>query len=228
VSLRLTLLLVVSLLVAGCAGAAPDLPGGAPDADAPDVAAAGDVDTDAGSGDDFDGFDGSYDPYQFVPGTYVYDVVTPEGEAGRLVWTVADVGDDRVTVEASLETPSGAFETRVTGEREEAYGSFYATPLGPFVALGIASPVAAGFAEGDLSVGDRWSASGPDGSVVYRVERLDSFAGLDCAVVEYVVNDVVVYESCVAPEDAMTRHLVVRDGETGETVVEMTLVDHSA
>jgi hypothetical protein len=224
VSPRLTLLVAVSLLVAGCAGAAPTLP----DADVPDVAAATDPDA-AGPSDGpatDDGLDGSYDPYRFVPGTYTYDVVTPEGETGTLVWTVADVGDDRVTVAASLATPSQSFETRVTGEREEAYGSFYATPLGPFVALGIAAPVTAGFAQGDLTVGDRWSASGPEGSVVYRVERLGSFAGLDCAVVEYVVDGVVVYESCVAPDDAMTRHLVVRDGETGETVVEMTLVDH--
>lgn len=223
------------MVLAGCAGGAPDLP------EDVDAGAVGEIDgssggasaADGSSGDDadaasYDGFAGSYDPYDFAPGTYTYEVLTPEGEEGTLVWSVTDVTDGRVTVEASLETPSQSFATRVTDEREAAYGSFYATPLGPFVALGIASPVAVAFAEGSLRVGDRWSASGPEGSVVYRVERIETYAGLDCAVVEYVVDGVVVYESCVAPDDAMTRHLVVRNAETGETTVEMTLVGYGA
>lgn len=69
-------------------------------------------------------------------------------------------------------------------------------------------------AEGDLTVGDRRAVSGPEGSVAYRVARPERYAGLDSAAV--------VYESCVSPDDAMTRHRVVRDGETGET----TLVDY--
>jgi hypothetical protein len=201
-------------------------------ADDPDASGgAGEQSGSADAGDGADGFAGSYDPYQFVSGTYTYEVLTPEGETGTLVWRVADVTDEQVTIEASLETPAQSFETRVTDDREAAYGSMYGTPLGPFVALGIASPVAVAFAEAEedgLRVGDQWTATGPGGTVVYRVDRTERYAGLDCAVVEYVVNGVVAYESCVAPDDAMTRHLVVRNAETGETTVEMTLVDYRA
>jgi hypothetical protein len=66
-----------------------------------------------------------------------------------------------MTIEVALETPSQSFESCVTNKRGVVYALFYATPLGPFVLLGIALPVAVATAEGGLRVGDRWSASGP-------------------------------------------------------------------
>ena len=228
--MRRLILVAVALLVvfAGCTSATDADAGGASDATTATTAASGGSDGDGGDAGGSDGGDGatSWNRFEFREGeSYEYEVsLEGEYEGGTLTWEVLDVSGDEVTVEATFEGGDTSATKTVTAPADEVYGQFLLPPFGTFVLLGLSSPFAAVVAEEELAVGDGWSYSGPDGSGSYRVDRTERHAGLDCQVVELTSNETVVYETCVSGEAAMPGHVVVRDEETGDVEVEMTLV----
>ena len=228
---RLILVAVVVMTVlAGCTTASD--PGGAAGGDGTDAtttAASGGSDT----GDADDGGDasaGSWDRFEFREGEYYeYEVyLEDEYDGGTLTWEVLDVSGDEVTVKTTFEAGDASASQTVTAPADEVYGRLMMPPFGTFVLLGVASPFAAFVEDEKLAVGEGWSYAGPDGSGSFRVDRVETHAGLECSVVELTSNETVVYETCVTGDAAMPGHVAVREEATGEASLEMTLVEYHA
>jgi len=237
---RLTVLLTVGMLVlAGCAGGAgSDSDSSTATATATPTPTATSSSGSSGSGSSSSSgsggtssssgsLSGAYDPYDFRAGQYYrYDVNAPDDfGVGTFEWEVLETSEESVTVRAKMDTDETKFEQTVTSPPEEVYGRFMATPAGALLFASVLSPGVAQLEGEELSVGDGWSYSGPDGSVSVRVERLESFGGLDCGTVVARQNGTAVWENCVSPDSALPGHTVFLNDE-GSTEFEMTLVEY--
>jgi hypothetical protein len=233
-----TLLVAVLVVVAGCAGSpdAAPAPSGGGDGDGADGQAASTTtappSTDRPPEPSADGADGGgdapaseWDRYAFRAGdVYEYEVYSETDGAGTLRWEVVDASETAVTLKMDYDTESVTFSQTVTAPPDEVFASFFVTPVGPFLSLSLTSPYLAAVEDEELSVGEGFEYTGPDGTASFRVERLATYGGLECYDFVTRHNGTVVYESCVAAEHPFPAHTAVYDSETDERLVELTLV----
>ncbi|WP_114576083.1 hypothetical protein [Saliphagus sp. LR7] len=165
--------------------------------------------------------------YEFGAGEhYEYRVESEEDGAGVFLWTVEDAGDDRLTVETELTYEEGEeFARTVTGTEDEIFSQLMTTPAAIFIGSGLHSPHVA--ANEGVYVGYEWRFGTEEGSLRYAVEDTASYVGTECYVAVTEINDTVVHESCLAPELAFPAYVAYYDDETGETLLEMELVEYS-
>lgn len=179
---------------------------------------------DGGDGTDSGNSDATWQPFEFDrPVTYTYEIYSSDDGAGTLVWDVTDVTDDGATVSLRYDTTETAFETTVTGTKEELQSQLILTPAGAFILATLFSPTM-GYYEGQpLSVGNEWSYSTPDGSMRFAITEERTYAGVDCYASATDVDGTTVHEGCFSPELELAPYAVYYDDD-GARSVEMTLV----
>lgn len=165
--------------------------------------------------------------YEFEAGEYYeYRVESEEDGTGVFRWTVEDAGEDRLTVETELTYEEGEeFVQTVTGTEDEIFSQLMTTPAAIFIGSGLHSPHVV--ANEGVYVGYEWRFATEEGSLRYAVEETDSYVGRECYVAVTEINETVVHESCLASELAFPAYVAYYDGETGETLLEMELVEYS-
>ena len=169
-------------------------------------------------------------PYEFKKGEYYkFKFTTSDGESGYLTWKVKDVSPDgnTVTVEYGYVMGDMRFSGTVTGPKENVYAQTMMTPVGPIIAMTLYGPYTGYFAGYPLAVGNEWSVTTPEGSASIKVEGKVTYAGVEFYKVVYRVDGRIALETCVSPSLAFIGCMVGYD-EKGNKELEITLVEYKA
>ena len=232
-------LVVVSLLIAGCAGGGEKKTGAEEGGKAAETPTPAKTPTPAPTATPSSpgtspqpspsGPSDVWKPYQFKKGEYYKFKFTSNDESGYLTWKVKDVSPDgnTVTVEYGYIMGETQFSGTVTGPKENVYAQTMMTPVGPIIAMTLYGPYTGYFAGYPLAVGNEWSVTTPEGSASVKVEGKVTQAGVEFYKVVYRVDGKVALETCVSPSLAFVGCMVGYD-ESGNKEFEITLEEYRA
>lgn len=161
------------------------------------------------------------------PGRYVFDVEMAGEGSGQVTWDIQSIDGDQLTVTVDYAVGETEYSSTVSGTKETIQGQLMMSPAGPFMMLGIFSPMF-GYYEGQqLSVGKQWSFNSGRGSMSFEITGTDSYAGVDCYASELRINESVMHEACFAPNLGLAAYTAFYDEETGSVDMRMELVEYS-
>jgi hypothetical protein len=168
-------------------------------------------------------------PYDFKKGEYYKYKFTSKDESGYLTWKVKDISPDgnTVTVEYGYIMGDMQFSGTVTGPKESVYAQTMMTPVGPIIAMTLYAPYTGYFAGYPLAVGNEWSVTTPEGSASIKIEGKETHAGVEFYKIVYRVDGELALETCVSPALAFVGCMVIYD-ENGNKDFEITLVEYQA
>ncbi|AHZ23608.1 hypothetical protein BM92_13590 [Haloferax mediterranei ATCC 33500] len=173
-------------------------------------------------------FNGTWDN-QYRTGQYYRYEITADSIDGTATyeWEVLSATDDEVTVRAKLVTSNTTSERTVTASPDKINSKLSGSPTGSVATLGFGSPYYSSIDGKSLSVGDSWEVSGANGDTSFKVERVSTYAGLECANFVVRTNGSVTWESCVSPESPLPGHMAFYEEEgDDEPAFEMVLVEY--
>lgn len=231
VSRYITVLAVLLVVFAGCAGETTDtgvptttVAAGDATMDTPAPGDSGDSETGVDSGDTVAT---EWMPYDFRAGEfYEYEFVEAGQQVGTLTWEVLSRSADgeSVSVRTAGTFEGQTFETTLTGAPDMVHMNMLGTPAGAYMLVTLYSPFVGAFDGETLSVGQGWSYTDTEGTVSYAVERTDRIAGRDVFVTVLRENGVPVWEVWVDPELSLAAKSVMYD--EGQVEFEVSLVDY--
>ncbi len=214
-----------SILVAGCVG--DDGEGGNGDSNGDEDNSGGNGDNSGGGNANIDASNAEFNHFEFEAGErYEYDVfMQGEGE-GTLVWEVQDVSDNQMTIHTVYDVGETQYESTVTGDQDTIQGQVMMSPAGALMGAALFAPTWRHYQQGNLEVGNRWEASGPDGSVVLETVGRETYSGVECFASELRKDGEVVHESCVNPQLGLGSYMAFYT-DSGDLELEMELTSYS-
>ncbi|MFH5796961.1 hypothetical protein [Haladaptatus sp. CMAA 1911] len=220
---RVTLLLVVvSVVLAGCAGVSNQLDAG----DGSDSGSSGG--DGSGAGDAGTTQDDVFLPFAFErPGTYTYETYEMDDGTGKIVWDIQSVEGENITMRSTFTHDGKTRERTATFTREEAMVQVAFLPGGEYATMTMFSPSMNGVYGNDFRVGNTWTVPSSDGTMTYEITGKKTYAGIGCYNSEIRINGSVFTDACYSPDHGTAMYGVVYDDD-GTKVREMKLVSYEA
>ncbi|WP_160132726.1 hypothetical protein [Halococcus salsus] len=161
------------------------------------------------------------------PGRYVFEIESAEEGTGRMAFEVTNVEDGQSTVRTNYEIGGDSAESTVTGPVGEVESQLVMSPIyGYLIAIQLGG-IGAGAVGGgqDLAVGDQFSQQSAEGSTKIEVTGTDSYAGIDCYVVETRINGTLNQEVCTQQAFSSAPYVAIYD-ENGTLSQRVELVEY--
>ena len=161
------------------------------------------------------------------PGRYVFEIESAEEGTGRMAFEVTNVEDGQSTVTTNYEIGGDSAESTVTGPVGEVESQLVMSPIyGYLIAIQLGG-IGAGAVGGgqDLTVGDQFSQQSAEGSTKIEVTGTDSYAGIDCYVVETRINGTLNQEVCTQQAFSSAPYVAIYD-ENGTLSQRVELVEY--
>ncbi|EMA35793.1 hypothetical protein [Halococcus hamelinensis] len=160
------------------------------------------------------------------PGRYVFEIESAEEGTGRMAFEVTDVENGRATVTTSYKLGGDSAESTVTGPVGEVESQLVTSPIyGYLVAIQLGGIGAGAVGGEDLAVGDRFSQQSAEGSMEIEVTGTESYAGVDCYVVETRINGTLTQEVCTQQAFSSAPYVAIYD-ENGSLDQRVELVEY--
>lgn len=168
-----------------------------------------------------------WEPYKFKENTtYEYDYVITEEEETTMSGTAhIQIGDPEVTVNWNMNDED--YETVVNQSDDIADNYVQAIASTPLAGILYQGQWAFIFTGNELAVGNSWDYESDDGTMYFEVTGKESYAGIEGFIMEMYwddnAEDVVTWESCIAPEMSLPLMSYMDDTESETTMlVELT------
>lgn len=161
------------------------------------------------------------------PSRYVFEIESAEEGTGRMAFEVTDVENDQATVKTSYELGGESSESSVTGPVGEVEPQLAMSPVyGYLLAIQLGGIGAGAVGGGEqLQVGDKFSQQSAEGSMNIEVTGTDSYAGVDCYVVETRINGTLSQEVCTQHAFSSAPYVAIYD-ENGTLTERVELVEY--
>jgi hypothetical protein len=160
------------------------------------------------------------------PGRYVFEIESAEEGTGRMAFEVTNVENGQATVTTSYELGGDSAESTVTGPVGEVESQLVMSPIyGYLVAIQLGGIGAGAVGGEDLAVGDRFSQQSAEGSMEIEVTGTESYAGVDCYVVETRINGTLTQEVCTQQAFSSAPYVAIYD-ENGSLDQRVELVEY--
>lgn len=161
------------------------------------------------------------------PGRYVFEIESAEEGTGRMSFEVTNVENGEATVKTGYELGGESAESSVTGPVGEVQPQLAMSPIyGYLVAIQLGGIGAGAFSGGeDLEVGNEFSQQSAEGSMHIEVTGTDSYAGVDCYVIETRINGTLTQEVCTQQAFSSAPYVAIYD-ENGTLTQRVELVEY--
>ncbi|HET7323111.1 MAG TPA: hypothetical protein VFJ06_02140, partial [Halococcus sp.] len=161
------------------------------------------------------------------PGRYVFEIESAEEGTGRMSFETTKLSDGQATVNAKYDLGEDSFESTVTGPVGEVGPQLASSPAYVYLLAiqlgGIGSSALSGGEE--LAVGNEFSQQSSDGSLHIEVTGTDSYAGVDCYVIETRINGTLTQSVCTQEAFSSAPYIAIYD-ENGTLSERVELVEY--
>lgn len=161
------------------------------------------------------------------PGKYVFEIESAEEGTGKMSFETTEVSGGQATTKATYELGDDSFASTVTGPVGEVQPQLATSPAYTYLLAIQLGGIGAGALSGgeDLEVGNKFSQQSSQGSMDIEVTGTDSYAGVDCYVVETRINGTLNQQVCTQQAFSSVPYFVTYD-ENGDLVQRVELVEY--
>jgi len=161
------------------------------------------------------------------PGRYVFEIESAEEGTGSMSFETTEVSNGQATVSFQYDLGEESFESTVTGPVGEVEPQIATSPAYAYLTAIRLGGVSAGMLSGgeDLQVGNEFSQQSAEGSMHIEVTGTDSYAGVDCYVIESRVNETLAQETCTQQAFSSAPYVAFYD-ENGNLEQRIELVEY--
>ncbi|EMA43621.1 hypothetical protein [Halococcus saccharolyticus] len=161
------------------------------------------------------------------PGRYVFEIESAEEGTGSMSFETTEVSNGQATVSFQYDLGEESFESTVTGPVGEVEPQIATSPAYAYLTAIRLGGVTAGMLSGgeDLQVGNEFSQQSAEGSMHIEVTGTDSYAGVECYVIESRVNETLTQETCTQQAFSSAPYVAFYD-ENGNLEQRIELVEY--
>lgn len=161
------------------------------------------------------------------PGRYVFEIESAEEGTGSMSFETTEVSNGQATVSFQYDLGEESFESTVTGPVGEVEPQIATSPAYAYLTAVRLGGVTAGMLSGgeDLQVGNEFSQQSAEGSMHIEVTGTDSYAGVDCYVIESRVNETLTQETCTQQAFSSAPYVAFYD-ENGNLEQRIELIEY--
>jgi hypothetical protein len=163
------------------------------------------------------------------PGRYVFEIESAEEGVGTMVFETTEVTKGQATVSVEYDLGEESFESTVTGPVGEVKPQIATSPAYAYLIAIQLGGIGAGALSGgeQLEVGNEFSQQSAEGSLHIEVTGTDSYAGVDCYVIETRVNETLSQELCIQQAFSSAPYIAIYD-ENGDLDQRIELVEYES
>lgn len=161
------------------------------------------------------------------PGRYVFEIESAEEGTGSMVFETTEVSNGQTTVSFQYDLGEESFESTITGPIGEVEPQIATSPAYAYLITIRLGGLPAGMLSGgeDLQVGNEFSQQSAEGSMHIEVTGIDSYAGVDCYVIESRMNETLTQEICTQQAFSSAPYVAFYD-ENGDLEQRVELVEY--
>lgn len=161
------------------------------------------------------------------PGRYVFEIESAEEGTGSMAFETTEVSDGQATVNFQYDLGEDSFESTVTGPVDEVEPQIATSPAYAYLIAIQLGGLPAGLISGgeDLQVGNEFSQQSAEGSMHVEVTETDSYAGIECYVIESRMNETLNQEVCTQQAFGSAPYAAFYD-ENGDLEQRIELIEY--
>lgn len=161
-----------------------------------------------------------------TPGRYVFEIESAEEGTGTMSFETTEVSGGQATVKVTYNLGEESFESTVTGPVGEVEGQIVTSPAyGYLIAMQLGGIGAGALSGGEeLEVGNKFSQQSAEGSMLIEVVGTDTYADVNCYVIETRINGTLTQEICTQQAYSSAPYVAIYD-ENGDLSERVELVE---